>query len=1328
MKSPFFSMGLLAMALPTAVIDARAAVLRGAPLAPAAGVAAPVAAPPGGARPAQVSAPAPRWTAETPDAMLDLARQRALAPKAKEASIVAAMAVIDELAERAAYGTAKKAFGEIATAPGISPELRGEAAIAAQALSPDEGTDAAATAAAKLGVVSHLAILGPFRDTGGGLAAKDGPEAPGASFADTRARYSWGTIDVGWREIPAPYAGAEGVPLDLFIQPRKESCTFVASRITLDAAKPVIVRVASTGQVRVAMDGVDLTKSDDVHASILFDRVAARVDAPAGDHLLAAKVCTGALPDDGRIRVRLTDAEGAPLAFASSADLRDTGKSPVRARPAPLHVQRIETALSRTLGDPASRDVSPRPGGPAARDASGQGEAPAPRDVPRVADVDAALASAIVRTLGGADDLRSPRAPGLLDAVTRTPGLDPDRLAMAGWIAPSGANRSGWLNLARSRAEAASDAATRAFTERRLVAEHLTARMPDWAIATMRGAQIRGNDAEAVLLQAMVDVAFGNDALRLKALRALAAAADAAPDAIPTSVVDELAALAQGPDTKRALAAHERLARRGRQSPEWVRLLGARGAPAVVAAARACFAGRLDDADDGLAIARTVSQTGDHTAAKLLYAQLAAFAPNRADVWAGLADELAANAGSSDSVMALRRARELAPGEARYRAELELRLRQGDKDGRRGRTGESEGREDERYLVPPKVLLARRQGAPPAGTAPDAADRELHWMRAVVTHPDKRVSQLIQYAREIVVAPRTQDELFEDIPTEGDLTEILRARVHRKDGGTAFPVEEHNEGTRPRIRWPELAPGDVVEVAIRTWTSGAVGGRGDPPFYFLDYAGAPSTHPLFYNEVIVETSKEHPIYLDVIHGEGAGAPRREERDENGRHVTRLVWEKPVVVAEEPLSPNLSEIVPVIVGSNFKSWGDFRAWYTEAIRGFTEPDAEVRRLAGELTKGKASREAKLRAIFDFVSDDIRYVNYVSGEWWLPNRPQQLLARREGDCDDKALLLITLLKSVGIDAQEVMVQTRETGQPSVVLAKNAAVPMFDHGIAFLPGPNGGTYLDATSPMSRLGPIPSMDARAVAFKMDSGPAEIVQLPASSPADHGSDVTWTITLHPDGSGDLVGEERHVGDGAFWLRSYLTQADARTQYVEDNLVGGWFPTVQVDKKIDFDGDLPSGQAWVKYKAHSDGLARHEAKDLVVPLSPSSTLASQLAPLVKRTLPVSLPSFLAPSHQRRTIRVVAPPGFAWGDLPPGGDESDGDFGSAHLDVAKDPKDPRAVVIHRSVAFDRSVVPVDKYPAWRAFIQRVDALMHKGVRLVPSGTASDAVAEKKGGEK
>jgi hypothetical protein len=40
-----------------------------------------------------------------------------------------------------------------------------------------------------------------------------------------------------------------------------------------------------------------------------------------------------------------------------------------------------------------------------------------------------------------------------------------------------------------------------------------------------------------------------------------------------------------------------------------------------------------------------------------------------------------------------------------------------------------------------------------------------------------------------------------------------------------------------------------------------------------------------------------------------------------------------------------------------------------------------------------------------------------------------------------------------------------------------------------------------------------------------------------------------------------------------------------------------------------------------------------------------------------------------------------------------------------------VVVTRSVSFDLDRIPVARYAAWRAWVQRTDALMHKVVRLV-----------------
>ena len=55
----------------------------------------------------------------------------------------------------------------------------------------------------------------------------------------------------------------------------------------------------------------------------------------------------------------------------------------------------------------------------------------------------------------------------------------------------------------------------------------------------------------------------------------------------------------------------------------------------------------------------------------------------------------------------------------------------------------------------------------------------------------------MHYSREIVVEPRTDSEV-ENVPAEGDETELLFARVHKKDGTVMLP-EAETPGGRNRM-------------------------------------------------------------------------------------------------------------------------------------------------------------------------------------------------------------------------------------------------------------------------------------------------------------------------------------------------------------------------------------------------------------------------------------------------------------------------------------------------------------------------------------------------
>ena len=85
------------------------------------------------------------------------------------------------------------------------------------------------------------------------------------------------------------------------------------------------------------------------------------------------------------------------------------------------------------------------------------------------------------------------------------------------------------------------------------------------------------------------------------------------------------------------------------------------------------------------------------------------------------------------------------------------------------------------------------------------------------------------------------------------------------------------------------------------------------------------------------------------------------------------------------TPATIEVLPTVVWSLYPTWDAFVGWFKDATAGFTEPDEQVRRLARELTEGKRTRDEKVQALFGYVADRVRYVNYESAEQGCPVLP-------------------------------------------------------------------------------------------------------------------------------------------------------------------------------------------------------------------------------------------------------------------------------------------------------------------------------------------------------
>lgn len=77
---------------------------------------------------------------------------------------------------------------------------------------------------------------------------------------------------------------------------------------------------------------------------------------------------------------------------------------------------------------------------------------------------------------------------------------------------------------------------------------------------------------------------------------------------------------------------------------------------------------------------------------------------------------------------------------------------------------------------------------------------------------------------------------------------------------------------------------------------------------------------------------------------------------------------------------------------------------------------VRLAALQLVESLPQRDwpAEVLALFEFVRDRIRYVRDIRGVETL-QQPERTLTFKQGDCDDKAVLLAALLQSIGHPAR-------------------------------------------------------------------------------------------------------------------------------------------------------------------------------------------------------------------------------------------------------------------------------------------------------------------------
>ncbi|HEX4649329.1 MAG TPA: hypothetical protein VH111_10905, partial [Steroidobacteraceae bacterium] len=344
---------------------------------------------------------------------------------------------------------------------------------------------------------------------------------------------------------------------------------------------------------------------------------------------------------------------------------------------------------------------------------------------------------------------------------------------------------------------------------------------------------------------------------------------------------------------------------------------------------------------------------------------------------------------------------------------------------------------------------------------------------------------------------------------------------------------------------------------------------------------------------------------------------------------------------------------------------------------------------------------------------------------PHPATEVFAHRYGDCKDKATLLASMLKELGVDSSYVMV---DTARGAVTSATPPSLG-FDHMIlairlppgtsdpslqAVLAHPRLGSLLlfDPTDPYTPFGSLSGRLHGSYGLLVVPEGSELVQLPRL-PADANA-IRTTAHLTLDAGGTLTGEVQEIliGDPAAHQRSVLTtfsQNDSHRKFLESHL-GNAFSNFQILKATV--GNVRANEQPLEwnYSLEAQHYAKASAGLLAVrPRVLGSKSSALLETREPRRYAVELD---AAQHDTDTFEIALPPGYRVEELPA---PVDVDYGFAAYHS-------RSQLVGHTLRYSRSLeirelsIPVEKTGDLKQLYRTIEGDEHATAVLTPDGVA------------
>ena len=413
--------------------------------------------------------------------------------------------------------------------------------------------------------------------------------------------------------------------------------------------------------------------------------------------------------------------------------------------------------------------------------------------------------------------------------------------------------------------------------------------------------------------------------------------------------------------------------------------------------------------------------------------------------------------------------------------------------------------------------------------------------------------------------------------------------------------------------------------------------------------------------------------------------------------------KPEPLKDEPLMPVMADVAAVLHISTVPAWKEIADWYTDICNNKAEEDFEIIALYKKLfPEGQKSMTQfqKAKIIYDYIEANIRYssVSFRQSAF-VPQRPSSTLTTRLGDCKDLSSLFITLAHMAGINAQMVLVDTRDNGEKQILLPSVE----FNHCIAKAILDNKSYYVELTDNYLPFTSLPNNLNGAVILEIPSKSMnENTGLQLLKAPNRTRDIIKRVMDIKPNESDLNITMKTVlyGNSSSTVRGNYVNLDKekQVQEMEKTVAGRYKNIVKLDKvsftELDKLNDSIMYTYNFKVKNEVSEIGSMQTFRIVYPdvVASLDKFSSD-----ERRYPVEYWSYEDVDTYETVVNITAPAGKKFLEVPVSETLS---YKGIKFTMQYTLKAPDKLVVTRKFTNDRKNIPAEDYAGFKSFFEKV----------------------------